>query len=125
MSAEATRKLANDFLDAVERGDLETVQRIYAPDAVVWHNFDDIAQPVAENLRTLAQVVKLLPERRYEQRRINVFDGGFVEQHVLNGRLASGRAVSLAACLVCTVRDGRITRLDEYLDAAAIADWRN
>ena len=125
MSADANRKLANDFLDAVERGDLETVQRIYAADAVVWHNFDNLEQSVADNLRTLAQVVKLMPERHYEGRRINVFDGGFVEQHVLRGKLASGKEVGLAACLVCTVRDGRITRLDEYLDSAALAAWRD
>jgi len=35
MGNEAIKKLANDFLDAIERGDIETVRAIYAPDAVV------------------------------------------------------------------------------------------
>jgi ketosteroid isomerase-like protein len=125
MSTDANRKLANDFLDAIERGDLEAVQRTYAPDAVIWHNFDNLEQRVADNLKTLTQVVKLMPERHYENRRINAFDGGFVEQHVMRGKLASGKEVSLAACLVCKVVDSRITRLDEYLDSAALAAWRD
>jgi ketosteroid isomerase-like protein len=125
MSSEAIRKLANDFLDAIERGDIETVQSIYAPDAVVWHNTDNIAQPVADNLATLTNFIRYVPERRYTDRRIEAFDGGFVDQHLLKGRLASGKEVGMAACLICKVVNGRITRLDEYFDSAALASWRD
>jgi len=125
MSNQAILKLANDFLDAIERGDIETVQAIYAPDAVVWHNTDDIAQPVAGNLATLTNFIKYVPERRYTGRRIEVFDGGFVDQHVLKGKLVSGKEVSMAAVLVCKVVNGRITRLDEYFDSATLATWRD
>jgi len=125
MSNQAILKLANDFLDAIERGDIETVQAIYAPDAVVWHNTDDIVQPVAGNLATLTNFIKYVPERRYTGRRIEVFDGGFVDQHVLKGKLVSGKEVSMAAVLVCKVVNGRITRLDEYFDSATLATWRD
>lgn len=124
MSPEAIRTLTASFFDAIERGDIETVQAIYAPDAIVWHNTDGIAQPVAENLATLANFIKFVPERRYAERRLDVFDGGFVEQHLLKGKLRSGKEVSLSACIVCAVKDGRITRLDEYFDSAALAAWR-
>ena len=125
MSADAIKKLANDFLDAIERGDIETVQSIYAEDAIVWHNTDNIAQPVADNLATLANFIKYVPERRYTNRRIDAFEGGFVDQHLLKGKLASGKEVSMAACLVCKVVNGRITRLDEYFDSAVLATWRD
>lgn len=125
MNADAIRKLANDFLDAIERGDIETVQSIYAPDAVVWHNTDSIAQPVADNLATLTSFIKYVPERRYTDRRIEAFDGGFVDQHLLKGKLVSGKEVSMAACLICKVVNGRITRLDEYFDSATLAAWRD
>jgi len=125
MSNQAILKLANDFLDAIERGDIETVQAIYAPDAVVWHNTDDIVQPVAGNLATLTNFIKYVPERHYTGRRIEVFDGGFVDQHVLKGKLVSGKEVSMAAVLVCKVVNGRITRLDEYFDSATLATWRD
>jgi ketosteroid isomerase-like protein len=124
MSNDSIRKLAERFFDAVERGDLETVQAIYAPDAIIWHNSDGIAGTVADNLRTLTNFIKFVPERRYAESRLDVFDGGFVEQHVLKGTLASGKQVSLDACIVCKVKDGRITRLDEYFDSAALAAWR-
>jgi ketosteroid isomerase-like protein len=35
MNADAIRALAMRFFDAIERGDLEAVQAIYAPDAVI------------------------------------------------------------------------------------------
>ena len=33
----------------------------------------------------------------------------------------AGRRVEVPACIVTTIADGRITRLDEYLDSAAVA----
>ncbi len=124
MSHDAIRALAHRFFAAIERGDLETVQAIYAADAIVWHNTDGIAGSVADNLKTLANFIKFVPERRYTQQRLDVFDGGFAEQHLLKGKLVSGKEVSLAACIVCQVEDGRIIRLDEYFDSAALAAWR-
>ena len=47
--------------------------------------------------------------------------GAAVQQHVLACTSSSGVPVRAHACLVATVEDGRIRRLDEYLDAAAIA----
>lgn len=124
MSLDAIRALAVSFFDAIERGDIEKVQSIYAPDAVVWHNTDGLAQPVADNLATLTNFIKFVPQRRYTDRRLDVFDGGFVEQHLLKGKLRDGKELALSACIVCSVKDGRITRLDEYFDSAALAAWR-
>ena len=124
MPHDAIRALAANFFAAIERGDLEAVQAIYAPDAVIWHNTDNIAGTVADNLKTLADFIKFVPERRYTEQRLDVFDDGFAEQHLLKGKLRSGKEVSLAACIVCRVKDGRITRLDEYFDSAALAAWR-
>jgi ketosteroid isomerase-like protein len=124
MSHDAIRNLAQRFFAAIERGDLEAVQAIYAPGAIVWHNTDGIAGSVADNLKTLANFIRFVPERRYTEQRLEIFDGGFAEQHLLKGKLANGKEVSLAACIVCRVADGRITRLDEYFDSAALAAWR-
>jgi ketosteroid isomerase-like protein len=124
MSHDAIRQLAQDFFAAIERGDLEAVQAIYAPDAIVWHNTDRLAGSVADNLKTLANFIKFAPERRYTEQRLDIFDGGFAEQHLLKAKLRDGKEVSLAACIVCRVENGRITRLDEYFDSAALAAWR-
>jgi ketosteroid isomerase-like protein len=124
MSPDDIRALAQRFFDAIERGDIETVGAIYAPDAVIWHNTDGIASSRADNLKTLTDFIRHVPERRYTDRRLAIFDGGFVEQHLLKAKLRSGKDVSLAACIVCEVANGRITRLDEYFDAKALEAWR-
>jgi ketosteroid isomerase-like protein len=125
MSVEAdVRALAQRFFDSVEAGDVEALLGMYAPDAKIWHNTDEIATSVDENLRTLAGFVQRIGERRYRDRRLAVFDGGFVQQHVLHGVRADGAAVTLPACIVCQVSDGRITRLDEYFDSARVAVFR-
>ena len=116
--------LAKRFFDAIEKGDIETVRGIYAPDAVIWHNNDGLATTREDNLKVLTNFIKAVPERRYLERRVGAFDGGFVQQHLLKGKLANGKDLALACCIVCEVKDGRITRLDEYFDSAALAVFR-
>jgi uncharacterized protein len=122
-SLESHSALAKRFIDAVEAGDTETIEAIYAPDARIWHNNDRIAQTRDENLKTLKSFIRFAPKRRYTERKVTPFTHGFVHQHVLVAETAAGKAVELACCLVCTVADGKITRLDEYLDSAPLAVW--
>ena len=112
------------FFDAIEAGDIDAVAACYADDVVVWHNTDRLASDKAENLEVLAGFVKRTPFRRYEDRRVAVFPGGFVQQHVLKSARRDGTPVALHAAIVCAVRDGRIVRLDEYFDSAELAAWR-
>ena len=112
--------LAKRFFDAIEAGDVETVADCYAEDAVIWHNTDGIETSKADNLKVLGQFVKYLPGRRYEDRRTHAIPGGFVQQHRLTRPRADGTTAEVTACIVCRVENGRITRLDEYFDQAAI-----
>lgn len=118
-------QLADRFFAAIPKGDLETVRGIYAPDALIWHNDDQATQSVEQNLRVLAWVVKNISGLRYEEIRRHVTPSGFVQQHVLRGTAPNGRALEVPACILCTVKDGRITRLDEYLDSAQVAVLRS
>ena len=113
--------LAKRFFDAVEAGDIETVHGCYAPDARIWHNTDGAEQSRDDNARTLRGFARLISSRVYAERRLHVFDGGFVQQHELRGVRPDGVAVKLTACIVCAVADGQITRLDEYFDSAQVA----
>jgi len=89
MSAKVMTELATSFFDAIERGDIDAVRAIYAPDAIVWHNTDGLAQPVADNLATLTNFIKFVARAPlHTERRLDVFDGGFVEQHLLKGKAA-------------------------------------
>ena len=117
-------ELAERFIGAIERGDIETVRDCYAPNAVIWHNTDGAEQNREENAAVLTGFVERIPKRTYANRRLVAFDGGFVHQHDLKGVRRDGVEVTLPACIVCKVEGGRITRLDEYFDSAHVAAFR-
>lgn len=118
---DAALDLAERFFSAVERGDLDAVKAIYAPDARIWHSHDLAEQSVEENLRVLAWMARNLPNRRYRVHRRVTIPGGFLQQHTLEA-MTSGGPFSMPACIVVEIRDGRIGRLEEYLDSARVAE---
>jgi ketosteroid isomerase-like protein len=111
--------LADRLFAAIEAGDVAAVRDLYAPDAVIWHNYDEVEQPPDANLAVLQWVVDNLADRRYEDIRRQITDTGFVQQHVLRFT-RDGAPQEVPACLVATCSDGHITRIDEYLDSAHI-----
>lgn len=115
--------LADRFFAAIERGDLAEVEACYHPDATIWHNFDRAEQSVADNLTVLRGVCTVLANRRYDVVRRIVTDDGFVQQHVLRGD-APGGELALEAMMYVQVDEGRIRRLEEYLDTAQLAALR-
>lgn len=117
--------LCDRLFSAIMRGDIEAVRGIYAPDAVIWHNDDKTAQAPEQNLRVLGWVTRNVKDLRYEEIRRQETPAGFVQQHVLRGIAPNGTPIEVPACIVCEVRDGRITRLDEYLDSAQTAVLRS
>jgi ketosteroid isomerase-like protein len=113
-----SEELVIRFFAALEAGDIDTVREIYAPDAVVWHNDDLVEQPVEENLKTLAGTVRAIAGLHYDVVRRFATDDGVMQQHVLRGRLPDGTEAELHAAMYLQVRDGHITRIEEYLDSA-------
>jgi len=110
--------LADRFMGAIERGDVDEIAACYAPDARIWHNHDGEEESREENLKVLRWVVKRLRNRKYHIVSRRAFADGYVQQHRLTGQLANGAAFEMPACVVVTVKDGRIARLEEYLDSA-------
>lgn len=111
-------QIAERLIGAITAGDVEAVRQVYAADCVIWHNNDNLEQSVDANLAVLRWVVQHIRNLRYEDIRRHCTETGFVEQHVLRGTAPNGQELHIPACLVCTVKDGRIMRLDEYLDTA-------
>jgi len=48
------QRLADRFVAAVESADLQALDAIYTPDAVVWRNYDRREQPPDQNIATIA-----------------------------------------------------------------------
>lgn len=106
------------FFSAIESGDVEAVRALYAPDAVIWHNDDLVEQTVEENLKVLGGLQRVASDLRYEIIRQADTGDGVLQQHILHGRLPDGQDFSLHVAIYVQVRDGRITRVEEYLDSA-------
>src|SRR6187431_362573 len=96
ISMSSTIELARRFVSALNKKDEATIRQIYAPDAKIWHNFDDKHQTIDENIVELPD--------------------GYLQEHVLRGKLPSGEDFAMPACVICKVKDGRVTSLREYLD---------
>lgn len=114
-------ELCDQLFSAIMRGDIEAVRAIYAPNAVIWHNNDQLEETPERNLRVLGWVSKNIRDIRYEDLRRHETPTGFVQQHVLRGVAPNGTELKIPACIICEVKDGQITRLDEYLDSAHTA----
>ncbi|KOS57666.1 nuclear transport factor 2 family protein [Rhodococcus rhodochrous] len=112
--------LADRFFAAVRAGDADTLTHLYAPDARIWHNDDGCEQTVEENLRVLRWLTRTLADFRYEDVRRDAIPDGFVQQHVVRGTLPGHGPLEVPAALFVRVVNGRITRIDEYVDSAAI-----
>lgn len=118
---EAYLAVARRFLDALNNDDEQAVRDIYDPQARIWHNFEEGLQSIDQNVKTLHWMHRKLRQLRYELVRLEALPNGYLQQHVLRGETASGEAIALHACAICTVEDGRITALEEYLDPAQVA----
>lgn len=115
--------LADRFFGAIEAGDIEALRQLYAEDATVWHNFDQVDQSVDDNLQVLAWMHRTIDGLRYTEVERIVLDDGFVQQHVLTGA-APGGMLDIPAMMRVTVSDGTVTRIEEYLDTAQLTPLR-
>jgi ketosteroid isomerase-like protein len=121
MQTEDVLAFADRFVGAIERGDVEAVRACYAPDAKICHNHDRVEQSVEQNLKVLGWFMRKMSDRKYRIVRREALSDGFLQQHVLEGKLPDGRDFSMSACCVIRMRDGVISRLDEYIDSAEAA----
>jgi ketosteroid isomerase-like protein len=112
--------LAERLVEAAANGRLDEIRRAYSPDAVIWHNVNGREESLEENMRAFAVLAAKISDLRYTKLRLRPFDGGFLQQHTLVGRVGD-KKLTLDACLVFTVRDGKLRRCEEYFDGAQLS----
>lgn len=111
-----TLQLCDRFFDAIEQGDYDTVAACYAPETVIWHSHDCLYQPRDANLAMLKDGMKRHKKMHYANRRVHVFEGGFVQQHTLYVTHVNDFVGQMDVCFVAYVRDGMLSRIYEYFD---------
>ncbi|MGE0623900.1 MAG: nuclear transport factor 2 family protein [Pseudomonadales bacterium] len=104
---------------AIESKNPQAVADLYADDIQVWHNFSNACQSKQENLAVLTGLCENVPSVRYDViERQELPDGRVMQRHTLRASTGSGEDVLIPACIFVGVRDGKIVRIDEYLDTA-------
>ncbi len=116
--------LADGFFAAIADGDVETLESLLAEDLEVHANFLDTPNDRRTTLAVLRWLHRNVRDLRYDVVRREELPGGYVQQHVLRGIAPDGSELRVPACMIVTVRDGRITRIDEYLDSAHVSALR-
>src|SRR5882757_6383496 len=116
---DATRSVALKLVSAIENYNSTAMRECYAPDMRMWHNAFQLEMSGEEHIKLMERTYfhKYL-NPKYINLRIDLFEGGFVQQHVLTARFADGSDVRMPICVVGRVKDGRITRINEYLTMA-------
>ncbi|MEQ9450215.1 MAG: nuclear transport factor 2 family protein [Pseudomonadales bacterium] len=115
-------KVGDRFFSAIEAGDMQTLRDIYHPDVVVWHNTDGLekreqGQSREDNVALLTMLTARISDWKYDIWYREVTESGLVQQHTLRGKLPNGELFAIPVCIVLQIEDGRITRLDEYMDS--------
>jgi ketosteroid isomerase-like protein len=114
----SSAELAIKLLEASSTGDEAALRALCDPGLEVRQNggpnlgFDALLG-LANSVRRVA------PDFRYENAIRVATDDGWVEEHDACGTVPDGTAFRIPACVVATVKNGRIASLHEYLDSAA------
>ena len=119
--AEIAKRLIDDY-DPEHPSD-----EIYADELVSWHNYDE--KEIKLTREQLAVGAKgehgalgsVLTGFGYEDRRAYPSEDAVIVTHVMVGTLADGTKIRIPACQVHTLTDGRISRMDVYMDSAHMA----
>lgn len=108
---------------AIQDRSVAALQTLYADDIAVWHANTNAEQDKATNIGLLDAVFAVTSELEYVNIRRHPIAGGVVQQHSLVGRFIDGAEMpALHACLFIWVRDGQISRIEEYFDSGAFAE---
>ena len=111
-------EVAQQLFENIEAKRVEGVSALYADDILVWHNFSNTTQTKTENLQTLDGLTRNVAQIRYDVTERVLLGDRVMQRHLLRCRISTGEEFVIPACIFVTVRDGKITRIDEYLDTA-------
>jgi ketosteroid isomerase-like protein len=114
--------VADRLFAAIENGDAAAVDRLWSNDIAVWRAGARRDDDKARAMRVIDWFIAATTERHYEILDRRLFDGGFVQQHILRATGHAGQSISVRVCIVIRVgTNGLINRIDEYFDRAEIA----
>jgi len=110
------------FFGSMDPCDTATLRACLADDAVVWHSFDRVAMRPDDVVKTWEAMASVYTERGVCDVRRQQTPAGYVQQHLFVVRGKDGVRKAWPVCVVVRVKNGKICRLDEYIDLSAAFD---
>ncbi len=121
MSSIEPETLTEEFFEAILRRDWADAESRIHPDARAMQNISGEEVGARELLASMRGLVESLDSFAYENPRRIVNDHAVVEQHDVRMTRKDGVSVVLDVCILLRFGpDGRILRIDEYLDSAQV-----
>ena len=122
MPAAEVVDLADELFAAIERGDEARIDELFADDIAVWRAGARRDDDKVRALKVLHWFIDVTTQRRYEILDRQLFQDGFVQQHILHAAGRNGGSIALRVCIVIKVGvNALISRIDEYFDPADLA----
>jgi len=106
--------IADALIAAIVTGDRTAAERLYADDLVVWHNYDGIDRNKAASLELIDVLARDYAQVRATDIRIDHLADGYVQRTVFHTVDHAGNRAAVDAMMRVWVRDGRISRIEEY-----------
>jgi len=123
-SSSGSTHVVDRLVSAMERRDLDAIRACYAPEVLIWHNSNNLAEPLEENFERLAVVFTQWTDISYDDVRRIEAPGVVAQQHTLRGRGPDGAEFEAHIAMFVTLgADGRIVRVDEYLDSSQLPQF--
>jgi ketosteroid isomerase-like protein len=120
--ADAISDVADRLFEAIEHSDIAMIQQLWNDDVAVWKTGEGRARDKERALRVITWFINRTTHRRYEILDRQLFDGGFVQQHILHVGGRDSGSISMRVCIVIKLgANGLISRIDEYFDPAELA----
>jgi ketosteroid isomerase-like protein len=107
---------AEAFIAATGSNDGAAVTAMCAPGALTWHNYDNLEAPSADTGKALDWVHQAVPDVVWQTRSLKPTSDGFVWQATLTGTAPGGPLNAYSCVIISLDDDGRIKRIEEYLD---------
>ncbi len=112
-------QILDDFYSALARKDLPGVLACCAPDAIFWHNFDGICQSPEQAAEGWRGMFDSLQEHGPLDVRREILGDTVIQRHLFVMGRADGTRIGKPCCILARIFDGRIQRLDEYIDLSS------
>ena len=116
--------IAAEFARASRTNDADLYRSLCAPDAITWHNFDELEVDTEQTVRTVAWLHRTVPDLEWSDVSLLATPTGWVSQTVIRGT-APGGPLRVHSCVIVTLNDdGLVQRVEEYLDPSQTAVLR-